>query len=296
MSRFVQGDFKSCIVRLCKDFNKMYKFQKDLTSGKFGEIKLYKNIITNELISMKFFTINKTFDLKNSLRDATMCKTLSAQFDFVPKYYDDFLWKDVDHQYYYIIIMDFIPGYNLKKYTAHLKRNNKTFSSKQLNGFATWLITCIKFLHEKGYVHRDIKAANIMYNTDTKKYVLVDFGLSCSLSNNEFKNYKHPSGTPSHLSPEMIKYYRQPVSARDNTFLFCSSDIWAIGILLYTLINFKSPWDTSEESTAYDRIVDDTYKLSIPDSSITDVISKLLDRNVETRLSLNDALTLLARH
>lgn len=292
MTQFVHGKFRSFDVKLCKDFNNVYKFQKCLTSGHFGEIKLYKNIISNELVSAKFFKIKNRFNLKNALRDALMCKTLSDLFDFVPKYHDDFLWQEFDKDYY-VIIMDYIPGYDLKTYTKYLKHNKKIFPPKQLNVFASWLISCIKSLHEKGYVHRDIKAANIMYNTSTKKYVLVDFGLSCALNDVEFKTNKHPSGTPSHLSPETIKYSRQDVLERDNTFLFYSSDVWAIGIVLYTLIKFKSPWETSDPSIAYDRIIDDDYKICIPDSSITDVIKGFLDRKPETRLSLDDALTIL---
>ena len=40
------------------------------------------------------------------------------------------------------------------------------------------LVSTVDHLHSKGIMHRDIKPANIMIEKDSKRLVLLDFGLS----------------------------------------------------------------------------------------------------------------------
>jgi len=40
------------------------------------------------------------------------------------------------------------------------------------------LLEGLESLHELGVVHRDIKQGNFLYNPETKKGILVDFGLA----------------------------------------------------------------------------------------------------------------------
>lgn len=40
------------------------------------------------------------------------------------------------------------------------------------------LLKCMKTLKEVGIYHRDIKPHNFLYNPETKKGILIDFGLA----------------------------------------------------------------------------------------------------------------------
>lgn len=70
---------------------------------------------------------------------------------------------------------------------------------------------------------RDIKLENILIEAKSGTVKLIDFGFSC-ISKDRLKIF---CGTPSYMSPEIVskkEYYGGP------------ADVWACGVLLYTLL------------------------------------------------------------
>ena len=77
------------------------------------------------------------------------------------------------------------------------------------------------------YIHRDIKPENILIKPDTKKLIIVDFGLSNKFNNPKKNLFKSSCGSPSYAAPEMLngeKYRGPPV------------DIWSSGVVLYAML------------------------------------------------------------
>ncbi len=84
--------------------------------------------------------------------------------------------------------------------------------------------------HDRGIIHRDLKPQNIMMNK-RGDVVIMDFGLAAisdQLSGAEARN-----GTPAYMAPEQLK------GAEVTT----SSDIFALGLVLYELFTGKRPYD-----------------------------------------------------
>lgn len=82
-------------------------------------------------------------------------------------------------------------------------------------------------VHAAGYVHRDVKAQNVMRDK-TGKIVLMDFGTG------QDTTHQRPAdlvGTPLYMAPELIA--GQPASVR--------TDIYAVGVLLYHLVSGEYP-------------------------------------------------------
>lgn len=99
----------------------------------------------------------------------------------------------------------------------------------------------IKFLHENGIVHGDIKPDNIMMQGTRIK--ILDFGLSCvesSCSSVEI------GGTLSFLDPMLLKN-RGIKTFIDKKF----GDIWSFGILIYTVINGFTPMKKFKSENKY---------------------------------------------
>ena len=55
-------------------------------------------------------------------------------------------------------------------------------------------------MHDQQFCHRDIKLDNIIYNQDTKKVKIIDFGFAISAK----EPIKTLCGTPAYQAPEQL--------------------------------------------------------------------------------------------
>lgn len=70
-------------------------------------------------------------------------------------------------------------------------------NSTKIYHFAKHIMTGLKFLHEKEICHLDIKPENIMVNTYTGKYKIIDFGFSSEYPFNDY--IANVRGTPGYF-------------------------------------------------------------------------------------------------
>lgn len=98
-----------------------------------------------------------------------------------------------------------------------------------LKGFAT--------VHEKGYVHFDIKPANILCSKEGRAGVS-DFGTACKME--EIKTRFKPIGTPTYVAPEVSDLIGHPGNKEKITE---KADVWSVGITLWELLSGESSQD-----------------------------------------------------
>ncbi|NXE09546.1 TSSK1 kinase, partial [Lophotis ruficrista] len=100
------------------------------------------------------------------------------------------------------------------------------------------LASAIKYCHDLGFVHRDLKCENILLDGDLN-IKLSDFGFSRSLSQDENGKTilsKTFCGSPAYAAPEVLQGI--PCDPR-------ISDIWSLGVILYTMVYALMPFDDS---------------------------------------------------
>jgi tRNA A-37 threonylcarbamoyl transferase component Bud32 len=130
-------------------------------------------------------------------------------------------------------VMEYLPGVTLSQHisTHGVPDNN------QIKDFLTKIIDALKYVHDEGFIHRDIKPSNFIIDNNLN-IKLLDFGIAKNL-NSEISDYTTTGtiqqiGTPLYMSPEQIS---TPMSISQST------DIYSLGLVIYFLVNGKSPYD-----------------------------------------------------
>lgn len=87
----------------------------------------------------------------------------------------------------------------------------------------------VRYIHEKGFIHRDLKLGNILLN-ENGQVKICDFGLTCHID--DAHSLHMICGTRSYMAPEVFKW--QGFTKR--------SDIWAIGVISFVLVFGFNPF------------------------------------------------------
>ncbi|KAJ5536228.1 hypothetical protein N7513_009414 [Penicillium frequentans] len=175
-----------------------------------------------------------------------------------------------DINYYIEMIPHGLPGMDLFDY-IELKAN---MEESECRSIFKQVVSAIHHLHTRALVvHRDIKDENVILDGEGR-IKLIDFGSAAYIKNGPFDVFV---GTIDYAAPEVLqgKSYRGK-----------EQDIWALGILLYTIVYKENPFYNVDE------ILD--HPLRIPflpfSEECIDLIRKMLDRDVDNRLTITEVL------
>uniref|UniRef100_A0A915PMD0 Protein kinase domain-containing protein n=1 Tax=Setaria digitata TaxID=48799 RepID=A0A915PMD0_9BILA len=131
------------------------------------------------------------------------------------------------------------------------------------------LTEAVHYLHDRGVVHRDIKAENVLLdsNGDVK---LIDFGFARYIDQKE--RSKSFCGTKPYSAPEIVQH--QPYDAY-------ASDWYAMGVLLYTMLTGKWPHDPHEKNKIQSNHL--IFSTEIPSSAARALILCLMNEDSRFR-------------
>ena len=96
-------------------------------------------------------------------------------------------------------------------------------------------------MHRRNVCHRDIKLENLIYDEKTRALKIIDFGFASSAK----EHLAMFCGTPNYISPEM---------ALNQKYNGKKSDVWAAGIVAYTLLTGHYPFQHTSEKELYSKI------------------------------------------
>jgi Protein kinase domain len=102
------------------------------------------------------------------------------------------------------------------------------------------LSTAIGQLHQRGVIHKDIKPANVLVNSDTGQCWLMGFGISSRLPR-ERQAPEPPefiAGTLAYMAPEQTGRMNRSIDSR--------SDLYSFGVTLYEMLTGSLPFTASD--------------------------------------------------
>ena len=128
------------------------------------------------------------------------------------------------------IVLEYEDGKSLKSWWNAAEGINE----ERLIRLLLPLMEGLGVVHKSGYLHRDIKPDNIIARNDDGSLVLLDFGASRSIAENQVENVVTPGYGP-------IEQYS---GAQQGPY----TDIYALGATLYWMVTGKKPQEATERA------------------------------------------------
>jgi len=221
--------------------HKRYKVVKIIGQGGMGCIYLAEdNRLKGRFCAIKEVEYDRSLGttlIRESREQFKKEATILAKLDHpnLPKVSDYFSQKSRDY-----LVMDFIPGDDLRTMIATAKQDNRFLKTKDILNWAKQLGDALTYLHSQNppILHRDIKPSNLKI-TPNGIIKLVDFGLVKLLAPGE--------GTITIIQGQGTAFYT-PLEqyGGDSTHTDIRSDIYAFGATLYHLFTNTPPLDARE--------------------------------------------------
>ena len=260
--------------------NLKYQIIRKIGEGSYGSVFLAINSLTKQNVAIK--KINKIKE--NEIDDLEIKNEIN-------------ILKKLDHpnivkiyEFYDTLTDFYIVTEYCKKGELYGYIKNY-YSENQLAVLFYQVFSGLSYLHEKHILHRDLKLENIMIseieediNTKEKYFwiKIIDFGTAKIFKKN--KNEKAVVGSSYYIAPEVLKQkYNE------------KCDTWSVGVILYMLICGRAPFDGKNDDEIIESIKIGEYnnkhpKLLSRSKEVQDLVSCLLERKINKRLSAFDAL------
>ena len=164
---------------------------------------------------------------------------------------------------HFYLTMEYCNGADLPKALEKYKEKyGKPFSEEIVQHLMTQLISAIKYIHEKGIIHKNINLENIMLNFENEKDIK-DFNLM--KANVKIIDFFHSSkkskpGLPINASPSTLKKlklggYNIKMTDNDDEKV----DIWSLGTIFYEILIGKPIFDADDLNEQIDKVEQGDY-------------------------------------
>ncbi|KAG5981295.1 hypothetical protein E4U55_003091 [Claviceps digitariae] len=254
-----------------------YAIIEDMGQGAYGQVKLARSKTSGKKVVLKYVTKRRIL-VDTWTRDRKL-GTVPLEIhvlDYLRKpefrhpnivEMEGFFEDDVN--YYIEMAPHGLPGMDLFDY-IELRAN---MEEAECRSMFVQVAKAIHFLHTKALVvHRDIKDENVILDGEGN-IKLIDFGSAAYIKSGPFDVFV---GTIDYAAPEVLA--GRPYGGKEQ-------DVWALGILLYTIIYKENPFYSIDEIMDRDLRV----PFTMSDESI-DLVRRMLNRDVEDRLNIEQVV------
>lgn len=240
-----------------------------LGEGNFSKVYEAYDKLRRETVAVKVF--KKTAIIRNQQRRRLVEQELSIFKELRHTNVCQFYRLAEDKKRVYFVMEH--CGYTTLQLYKKLKKN---VPIKEAKIIFLGIMEAIKYLHNTGYCHRDIKLSNVMINPEKLKVKVIDFGLAATTSH----RLSLACGTENYASPEILN---------NEKYLGHVSDVWSLGVLLYKLVTGKYPFGDSSHEDFKKRVASvDVYLPKEFGNDFLDLFCRIFDVNPQNRINLKE--------
>jgi len=266
-----------------------YAILKTIGTGSFSKVKLAIDLNRCRKVAIKMIATK-------GIQDSERLRASVLREIEILKYIDHpnivGLLDTVETPTHLCLVLEYVSGGELFDYVNDHFENSTEEESKYI---FLQLVKILEYLHENGIVHRDLKLENILIDSNKSPNGLIikltDFGLA------KFINKSSPTlttrcGSEEYAAPELIS--GKPYDGR-------KTDIWSLGVILYTLLVGYLPFNLEAGQSRrqfFSKIIradftlpnseKETGRRSKISKEAKDLIKKILQSNPQKRPSLDE--------
>lgn len=213
------------------DINARFVLLREAISGTMSKFHMARDKTTDKIVGLKLLDPEKTTQFEG--RFTGLQKPSEGQIALAlkhPRIVDTLeAGTGTDGRQY--IVMEFLDGPGLN---SLIVAKEKRLDGKRME-LIRQMCDSVQFVHDQGYLHRDICPRNFIASKDLNSIKLIDFGLTVP-AQGKFLEPGNRTGTPSYMAPEIVR--RRPTDLR--------VDVFALGATIYHLCCFELPWPTQD--------------------------------------------------
>ena len=205
--------------------------------GSYGKVYLGMNLTTGDLLAVKQVEVNQRIAGSDKEKMKEMVAALDQEIDTMQhlEHPNIVQYLGCEKKEFSIsIFLEYIPGGSIG---SCLRKHGK-FDEGLVSSMTRQTLDGLAYLHREGVLHRDLKADNILLDTDgTCK--ISDFGISKKSDNiygNDVTNGMQ--GSVFWMAPEVVRSQGQGYSAK--------VDIWSLGCVVLEMFAGRRPWAKEE--------------------------------------------------
>jgi serine/threonine protein kinase len=207
-----------------------YAILRLLGRGGMGAVYLARDVALERLVAVKALPLDRGEDAASRERFRREARTAArlTHPNIVPLHG----FGEADGMMY--LVMGYVQGEAL---SARMRQGAR-FSVPECRRIGAEIADALDHAHGRGVVHRDVKPDNILIDDETGRALLADFGIAKARdAGSSVTQAGSLVGTPAYMSPEQAAG-REGLDGR--------TDLYSLGVVLYTLLAGRLPFEGAD--------------------------------------------------